>query len=61
MVQMAGREAEIECLGHCTGGDGADQREIAYHIDEALPPTIQSEADRSRYIVSGSLAPPSLP
>lgn len=25
MIQMAGRAAEEECLGHCQGGDGDDQ------------------------------------
>lgn len=30
---MAGAEAEIVILGHCQGGDGNDQREIALNFD----------------------------
>ena len=31
MMLMAGREAEVVCLGHCEGGDGDDQYQIACH------------------------------
>jgi hypothetical protein len=48
MMLMAGREAEIECLGYCQGGDERDQYEIACHIDEAEPPAVCSGPDENR-------------
>jgi hypothetical protein len=38
MMLMAGREAEIVCLGRCNGGDGDDLREIDLTLGEAEGP-----------------------
>jgi hypothetical protein len=53
MTLMAGREAEIECLGAHAGGDGSDQAEAASHLDETCPPAVSSdpEEDRNRFEV----------
>lgn len=48
MALMAGREAEIECLGSCQGVDASDQREIAFHIDDAEPPAVCSDWEEAR-------------
>jgi ATP-dependent Zn protease len=36
MELMAGREAELECIGHCQGGDGEDQYQIAVVLDSLV-------------------------
>jgi hypothetical protein len=38
MASMAGREAAIECLGHCQGGDGADRYQIGLMLEEIKIP-----------------------
>ncbi len=37
LMQMAGAEAEAECLGHCEGGDDDDRYRIACILDDIGP------------------------
>jgi hypothetical protein len=35
---MAGREAEIECVGHCRGGEGDDRYQIVLMLEQIAIP-----------------------